>query len=1135
MRIWFLLSIFYLGVFSPSALARSYNCLQIFDPNIVHRVCYVSLNNSKERTRAQEIFDKAGVKAEVIELINPGEKPLESIEKNLSQLEACSKPLGATVCDTFVISGHHDGSFRGELVDGPLVPEELLLLSCRFQKTFLGVKSLYLQACNSIDEDLSKKEINLSTTVSETQESSESPIPDSRTNPDYQNTNILRSAFYNANTQGWGMIAPSLQSKSENSLPIDLMVRADFEMWLKEKKDIDGSNTLSKEQVGILFNEYVQLNLNDFRYSSRRSESEEALRELKEYVGDWNNLIAVDPIQCVWDFYQKKYYEAMDEKGRDLRQARSLPSGSNDGLKNFCQDNSSSLKIQEIKNYLEGKREKKPENLEELFKDPQNMDMVVSVLNQVMSKSKDDRRVEELQNQFGKYEELNKYFTKKREKCKKNCLSEVSNFEFASEKQMLTGEKVSTEQIVGSCKSLKKIYSEITNDIKKQPNKDEIVECQEKVTDKFCDHTFRNKLDLKISSLYEEKMDDDTPLKHKAELYNTYQNQVSWCLEKKDNKFQQNRLKTASCKKRPLTNISFSCENNESCLVLALENSLPKCLIKYVEELESCSEDDSVDSNSINKQSEFVHLFNEMLKSGSLDRKQMFFAIPECQEILDNESLKKLPPVARSGVVSIAQENPNSAHIPRNFLDYSKNIHQQFRILNIAEIDEFCRYLQTVQINGSIDEVNSTQSEFNHMLKNLTKDQWKEIISRKNHEGSYAANSQCIFLNSAGLDLPNLNYFFNSVEKKFFECLSISHKTNFSNFDSASENKCCDSDFLCRLNPSNLQFKISPFCKKIHQAKYKTVTIDSTNDPELAGEYKIRNGTDYVQQFNQSMCGGLDQINGGSSNSSTEDLDLLNQRRSSLGQDTTTSNILLNDSNPNVNQSGSVTSNESFAICNQKPVSTNRHVWLRTCCPYSNIKIELKDRYCRSSSYCVSKLSKDALNENLISNEEIINLKGQKCCFEISGIKENYDGIDICENSVYKNSNLFRNEFSAMNWLQMCVNWEDAQSNQENYKMSCNEYFKKKRYVRYFDTNNNPMSLIGKNKRLKYSSFYRNLDDNGDNQLWFYPRKNNYFIETKCLADDFVKLCNTSENNRSKEKCEANLSCVFVPSRYFYD
>ena len=136
------------------AFARSYHCRSIFDPGVVQRICYMSLNNEEERRRLEDIFRSQGIKAEVVELMDPGEEPSESLRKNIKRLESCDKPPGQKVCDTMVISGHHDGAFRGDLVDGPLYPEDILMMSCDHPNFFNGIGSLYLQACNSMDEQL---------------------------------------------------------------------------------------------------------------------------------------------------------------------------------------------------------------------------------------------------------------------------------------------------------------------------------------------------------------------------------------------------------------------------------------------------------------------------------------------------------------------------------------------------------------------------------------------------------------------------------------------------------------------------------------------------------------------------------------------------------------------------------------------------------------------------------------------------------------------------------------------------------------------------------------------------------------------------------------------------------------------
>ena len=63
----------------------------------------MSLNNEGEKT--EDIFRSQGIKAEVVELMDPGEEPSESLRKNIKRLERCDKPPGQKVCDTMVISG----------------------------------------------------------------------------------------------------------------------------------------------------------------------------------------------------------------------------------------------------------------------------------------------------------------------------------------------------------------------------------------------------------------------------------------------------------------------------------------------------------------------------------------------------------------------------------------------------------------------------------------------------------------------------------------------------------------------------------------------------------------------------------------------------------------------------------------------------------------------------------------------------------------------------------------------------------------------------------------------------------------------------------------------------------------------
>ena len=185
------------AIFSISGNSRDYHCKSIFDPNVVQRICYLSLNNEEERRRLDDIFRAQGIKAEVIELLSPGENPAESLKKNIEKLNQCKKESGQKVCDTMVISGHHDGAFRGDLIDGPLYPEDLLMMSCDYPDFFQGINSLYLQACNSMDEQLRPIPSELKKRSKEEEKKIAKEIaqnipraPGSRENPDYQNTTM---------------------------------------------------------------------------------------------------------------------------------------------------------------------------------------------------------------------------------------------------------------------------------------------------------------------------------------------------------------------------------------------------------------------------------------------------------------------------------------------------------------------------------------------------------------------------------------------------------------------------------------------------------------------------------------------------------------------------------------------------------------------------------------------------------------------------------------------------------------------------------------------------------------------------------------------------------------------------------
>ena len=136
------------------------------------------------------------------------------------------------------------------------------------------------------------------------------------------------------------MTAPSTGSLSQNSMPIDLLVRADFEQWLQSTKGVrsNGPN-LKKSELAAHFNEYVQMRLPTFTYSPGNSETVNAQEELLNFIEDYDELVRLDPLNCIWDFFQRKYFHSNDDAGVDQRQARSAPSGTNANLPVFCDEN----------------------------------------------------------------------------------------------------------------------------------------------------------------------------------------------------------------------------------------------------------------------------------------------------------------------------------------------------------------------------------------------------------------------------------------------------------------------------------------------------------------------------------------------------------------------------------------------------------------------------------------------------------------------------------------------------------------------------------------------------------------------------------------------------------------------------
>jgi hypothetical protein len=1149
----------------------------------------MSLNNSEERSRLQEVFDQSGIKAEVIELISPGEDPNESIKKNLELLNRCQRLEADNVCDTMVVSGHHDGQFRGELVDGALSPESLLTMSCEYPNIFHGVKSLYLQACNSIDEDVSPRAHGSLDALSDDDERvnafarDSQNIPGARENPDYQNTNILRQAFFNATTQGWGMIAPSGISKSENSMPIDLLVRAQFEQWLRDEKGVEGSKSIRPSKVASYFNEYIQMHLPNFRYSAKRSESKNSENELNELIQDWNSIVNVDPLQCIWDYYQRKYYYSDDLAGVDQRQAKSLPSANIAELSNFCERENSSEVLQNVQSYLDGEIDRPPENLSSLFNLEENIETNISVLSDILQRSKDKDRVQYIQNKLRKNSKLDEYFNAWESNCVGDCVAQVSIIEHEALKQILTGKEMAISDIAQSCLAFKNIYGDLINspiEIIQSENYSEDENCRDEVLQNFCSPQYIEESSVKIFQLFYsgEKIERSSP--HVIEDYETYLAQVDWCLEKNNDRYQASRLTSVSCRNRSIEKISSKCKRSSLCIAEKLSNSIPNCLREMPEKISyQCHNPSITNSSYVNKQSELAHIFDQLMKSGALDRKSFFFDIKECQNILPSDALERLPAVAKAAIVSIAQDHPESNHIPSAIhqkaseqLRDAKSMDVDYVISSCRELEQRLKKIQVAREKISAsdrwgnEELNKLRDElvgsFQVMLSKITKDEWRALSVGRSLTGELGSGSMCIFRNMGEVEYPRSDGLISSTDKTAAECLNrIDNNLPIDNSIGNPIN-CCDLKFLCQKNMSQLRKKIHPYCVNIFNQNNKEETYDGDDNLSVSATFEVEDGVSTFSHFSSSLCHPLEITRVSSSESIEEDKpDEGAKKKARISRDESPEVVsfeLEHSEEPlNSSVSDQTITLESDAVsnhveevllipksenipeedlplkCNQDPIYRERFKWKRDCCRNLDTPTNLRDSHCRTSSECISRLNPKSIHENVVSETEVDQLKTERCCFEVDGLRNKYDGLYIEPGGDHFFSSYFRAEFDSMSWLRMKVDWSDAQKNKEMYQMSCGEYFEHNKYYKFFDSQRDPQNFSSKNIRLKIANDKRTMSKEVKSAFWYYPREDKYFINTICSADSLVRLCQRDEYNQSQQKCEENRSCVFIPSRYF--
>ena len=122
--------------------------------------------------------------------------------------------------------------------------------------------------------------------------------------------------------------------------------------------------------------------------------------------------------------------------------------------------------------------------------------------------------------------------------------------------------------------------------------------------------------------------------------------------------------------------------------------------------------------------------------------------------------------------------------------------------------------------------------------------------------------------------------------------------------------------------------------------------------------------------------------------------------------------------------------------------------------------------------------------------------------------------------------------YGAEDWLRLGIDWDKVDSDRARYQMSCDQFFRKNKFYKFFDLANDPKK-INNYSRIYQGNNRRDLKQ-GNNILYHFPRKKKYFIQTMCIADENIDFCKY-EDGQTKRKCESKKSCVWIPSRYFHE
>jgi len=181
------------------------------------RICYFSLNNDREFKAFQKQYESVP-NLEIIELMPvAGRDPLQSLRDGIDNLRATDP--GNPHCDGLVLSGHHNGKWFGARARGSLDLSALEELKCdpRYRPFFDHVQTLWMQGCNTMDEDQGATVDPPSVAASTSPPSDTQNFPH-RSRADYNVSERYESLFENSTQYAWKGIAPGVASGSPDSM-----------------------------------------------------------------------------------------------------------------------------------------------------------------------------------------------------------------------------------------------------------------------------------------------------------------------------------------------------------------------------------------------------------------------------------------------------------------------------------------------------------------------------------------------------------------------------------------------------------------------------------------------------------------------------------------------------------------------------------------------------------------------------------------------------------------------------------------------------------------------------------------------------------------------------------------------------